>query len=166
VPDNAESLVKNSTFDVGTDNWDFEIAIGLVWNIADACGRSDSGSASVTNQFAGTSGSASVGGANQCILANPGRIYAIMGQVMPATQSFGGFGLEFYSTSDCSGDALVSYNSSVITAATSWQKATVSGAAPDSAHSVAVRAVVAASAPLPANQYASALFDNILVVAL
>ena len=41
VPDDTETLVDNATFEYDTDGWDFETGVGLGWNVADACGRSD-----------------------------------------------------------------------------------------------------------------------------
>lgn len=167
LPDNTETLASNSTFDSDSDGWDAEPGVGLGWNVTDACGRCESGSISVTNEFAGTSGPYSVDGARQCISinANPGPNYIIMGEANPSAKSLGGVGLAFYASADCSGDAITSGNSSWAIPESAWQKVTTHLAAPDSAQSVALRLVVAAPKALPAGTYANVLFDNILVLA-
>ena len=169
VLDNTENLAQNPTFDSNIGDWDTETGIGLGWNASDACGRCDSGSISVTNQFAGTSGQIAVGGAWQCLeglQVTPNRTYTIMGRAKPAADTFGGFGLEFFASADCSGKELASITSHfVVTADSVWHSESISWVAPDSAQSVALRLLVAAPALLPAGSYANVLFDNILVLA-
>ena len=177
VPDSAETLVLNPTFNSDINDWDPETGVGLGWNGSDACGHCDSGSIAVTNQFAGTSGDIlvngasqsgediAVGGARQCIQANPKRLYTIMGRAKPATDSFGGLGLEFFAAADCSGNSLSVINSSFIESADSvWHWQAVSGVARDATQSVALRLIVAAAAPPTGGNYANVLFDNILVL--
>lgn len=166
IPDNAQTLVQNSTFDSGIADWSTEFGVGLGWIKTDACGRSDSGSLSVTNQFAGTTSQNSVVGAVQCITVSPGRLYALMGNANPSANAYAGFGLAFHAAADCSDAAITSYNSPLITVDSQWSKQTTSGPAPDNAQSVAIRLLVAAPTPFPAYTYASALFDNVLVLTL
>jgi hypothetical protein len=89
-----------------------------------------------------------------------------MGRAKSAAESFGGFGLEFFESADCSGKQLSSITSHFVVAADSiWHSESISWVAPDSAQSVALRLLVAAPAPLPEGSYANVLFDNILVLA-
>ncbi len=157
LPDNTETLASNSTFDSDSDGWDAEPGVGLGWNVTDACDRCESGSVSVTNEFAGTSGPYSVDGARQCINAKPGQHYVIVGAADPSADSLGGVGLAFYASADCSGDAITSGNSSLAIPEWAWQKVTTHLAAPDSAQSVALRLVVAAPTLPPAGIYANVL---------
>jgi hypothetical protein len=166
VPDDTETLALNPTFEGDINDWDPETGVGLGWNNIDACGRCDSGSISVTNQFAGTASPYALVGARQCISAIPGRLYEIMGRANPSADSFAGVGLEFYASADCKGNKITSFNSSLVMTESIWQKATARGTAPDSAQSAALRLYVAASAPPPAGLYSNVLFDNILVLTL
>ena len=119
----------------------------------------------MTNQFAGTSGDFIANGAKQCLQATPKRLYTIMGRAKPAAESFGGFGLEFFASADCSGNKLSSINSPFAETADSvWHWEAASGVAPDSTQSVALRLIVAAPVPPTGSNYANVLFDNILVV--
>ncbi len=167
-PDQTETLASTPTFDqdIGADgSWNPEFGIGLGWNDTDACGRCDSGSISVTNQFAGTSSYGAVGGAMQCIVATPNELYTIMAMANPAAGSLGGVGLAFYETTDCSGDRIAAFNSAYAATESIWQKVNTNGMAPDSAQSVALRLVVAAPpGPLPNGAVANVLFDNVLVL--
>ena len=165
VPDNTETLALDPTFDSDISDWDPETGAGLGWNGSDACGRCDSGSLSVTNQFAGTSGDFIANGAKQCLQATPKRLYTIMGRAKPAADTIGGLGLEFFASTDCSGSKLSSINSPFAETADSvWHWEAASGVAPDSTQSVALRLIVAAPVPPTGSNYANVLFDNILVV--
>ena len=166
VLDQTETLASDPTFDTDIGNWDPETGVGLGWNGNDACGRCDSGSISVTNQFAGTSGGLAAEGAAQCLGVTPNRAYLIMGRVQPAANAFGGVGLQFFATSDCSGEKITSFNSPSVATGSVWQIAGVSGMAPDSAQSVLIRLYVTANAPETGGNYANVLFDNILVLML
>jgi hypothetical protein len=164
VPDQTETLAPNPTFDTDISNWAPETGIGLGWNSNDACGRCDSGSIAVTNQFAGTSGGFTAEGATQCLQATPNRVYLIMGRAQPAASAIGEFGLQFFASTDCSGDKLAVYNSPPLAPESDWQLGSTSGTAPSSAQSVAIRLIVTASAPPSGGIYAYVLFDNILVL--
>ena len=172
VPDDTQSLVTNSTFDLDTDGWNFELGVGFGPNNDDACRRSDSGSISVTNQFAGTSGSAALVGVTQCLGVSSGAIYSLTANVTPSEGYFGGVGLAYYVSADCDaskdhpGPPEKQFNSTRVESNNAWQVAVTSGVSPNDAQSVAVRLFVGAPAPPEAGNYANGLFDNILVLKL
>ena len=166
VPDDTETLVDNATFEYDTDGWDFETGVGLGWNVADACGRSDSGAVSVSNQFAGLAGANAQNGARQCLDVATNHIYAVWVNALPSSGSFGGLGLAFYASTDCSGTPIKQFNSTLVEPNGAWQVTSISGAAPDDSHSVAVRLFMGAPAPLAAGVFANVYFDNILLVKL
>ena len=112
ILDNTETLASNSTFSQDINDWDPEPGIGLGWSGDDACGRCNSGSMDVTNSFAGTSGDFAefaMDGGRQCIVAVRNKLYSIVARANPAADSFGGVGLAFYASKDCTGDK-IAYN--------------------------------------------------------
>jgi hypothetical protein len=166
VPDDTETLVDNATFEYDTDGWDFETGVGLGWNVADACARSDSGSMSVSNQFAGQAGANALNGARQCLDVAANHIYAAWANALPSAGSFGGLGLAFYTSTDCSGTPTKQFNSTLVEPNGSWQVTSISGAAPEDSHSVAVRLFMGAPAALEAGVFANVYFDNVLLLKL
>jgi len=166
VPDDTETLVDNATFEYDTNGWDFETGVGLGWNVADACARSDSGAVSVSNQFAGLAGANALGGARQCLDVAANHIYAAWANALPSSRSFGGLGLAFYTSTDCSGTPTKQFNSTLVEPNGSWQVTSISGAAPEDSHSVAVRLFMGAPAALEVGVFANVYFDNILLVKL
>ena len=166
VPDDAETLVDNATFEYDTGGWDPELGVGLGWNVIDACGRSDSGAMSVSNQFAGLAGANALNGASQCLDVAASRVYAVSANALPSAGSFGGLGLGFYTSTDCSGTPTKQFNSTLVEPSGSWHVTSVSGAAPEDSHSVAIRLFMGAPAPLEDGVFANVYFDNILLVKL
>lgn len=168
VPDDAESLAEGSTFNDSTEGWLFELGVGFAWNKDDACGRTSSGSISVTNQFAGTGSADALNGARQCITGiASNRIYALMANAKPAEPAFAVIGLAFYASTDCSEEKpLKQYNSTALEAGGGWRKLSVSGASPEASRSVAVRLLIGAAGALPDRTVANGLFDNVLVLSL
>ena len=166
VRDNAgETLVTNPTLDTGIEDWNYEVGAGLGWNADDACGRTDSGSLSVTNPNAGTSVTYALSGAMQCLIVSPGKAYALFANLKPSEFSYGGVGLAFHTVADCTGNPDKQINSTLIEADDEWHIAAVSGVAPEEALSVAVRLVVGAPSA-PPDGLANVLFDNVLVTNL
>ena len=164
VTDSEETIVDNSNLNGDIAGWSADPGIGLGWNRTDACGRCDSGSVSVTNEFAGTSGDLAIGGARQCQTAEPGKSYEAMARVNPDPESVGRIALEFYESDDCTTAKTNTFNSPLITEDGKWQRASTPGTASDKAHSVSVRLVVGAPVQ-PKVGFATVFFDNVLVVA-
>lgn len=168
VPDDAESLAEDSTFNDSTEGWIFELGVGFAWNKDDACGRVSSGSISVTNQFAGTGSADALSGARQCVTGiASNRIYALVAEAKPTEPAFAAVGLAFYSSTDCSDEKpLKQYNSTAAESDGGWRKLSVSGASPETSRSVAVRLLIGATNALPVKAVANGLFDNVLVLSL
>lgn len=166
VPDDAETLVDNATFEYETDGWDPELGVGVGWNTADACDRADSGAISVSNQFAGLAGANALNGARQCLDVAASHVYAVSANSLPSSAGFGGLGLAFYTSPDCSGTPTKQFNSALVEPSGTWQLTAVSGVAPEGSHSVAVRLFMGAPAALEDDVFANVYFDNILLVKL
>lgn len=166
VPDDTETMVDNATFEYDTDGWDPELGVGLGWNLADACSRNDSGAMSVSNQFAGLAGANALNGARQCLDVAMNHVYAVSANSQPSPGCFGGLGLAFYTSTDCSGTPTKQFNSALIEPNGSWHVTTISGAAPEDSHSVAVRLFMGAPEALEVGVFANVYFDNVLLVKL
>jgi len=162
--DTSETLVSNLSFNADIDGWNPDMGVGLGWNGMDACGRCDSGALAVTNQYAGTSGDIAVGGARQCLTIEPNQRLEVMARVNPEPESLGGIGLDFYASTDCSGDTIkgLSISSPLVVTDSQWQRASTPGTASDATHSVSIRLFVSASVK-PKAGFANVFFDNILV---
>ena len=162
VLDTSETIVSNPTLNVDIEGWVPDMGVGLGWNSTDACGRCDSGALAVTNQYAGTSGDIAVGGARQCVSVEPNQSLEAMVRINPEPESMGGIGLDFYASTDCSGDKHRSVASPLIATDSKWQRASTPGIAATEDHSVSIRLFVAASVK-PKVGFANVFFDDVLV---
>jgi hypothetical protein len=169
IADNTETLVHNPTFeaDFNSAGWDREFGVSQGWFHADACGKPDSGSMSLTSLYAGTTSPHAQNGARQCVSVEPGRSYSLTADVDPDGIALAGVALVFFSTENCAGDPLTgsSRSSKLVDSIGDWQTVAVTGAAPTGAQSVAVRLSVGARS-IPPSGAGDALFDNVLFLAL
>jgi hypothetical protein len=165
LADDTETLVQNPTFGEDVAGWQGEVGVSSGWFQGDACGKSDSGSISLTSVLAGTSGIYALNGARQCLSAEPAKEYSLTADAEPYATALAGVGLLFFSSEDCSGNPVrqYSYSSRLVQSIGDWQTVAVAGTASNDSRSVAARLIVGAPTP-PPNGIANVLFDNILLL--
>ncbi|MEP6652023.1 MAG: hypothetical protein ABJA82_01610 [Myxococcales bacterium] len=158
----AAGALGNSTFDAGSAPWTAEFGMTTAWAASrDAAGSGTSGALGVTNASVVDADGSTMGGARQCVAVTPGISYALAGQLfLPAGQGGGSAGINilFYASADCSGASPGQYTSTLITGTNAWTGVPGTVGSPATAHSMAVRLVVAKTFRAPAFQ---AYFDNV-----
>ncbi|HEY8943353.1 MAG TPA: hypothetical protein VIM73_03780 [Polyangiaceae bacterium] len=164
VPDCEESLVKNPSFDTDVSGWIKEPSADQSWLDEDADKRRKSGSLNVQNINVVDIDGSFMAGSKQCLPVTGGKNYVFYAKAFVASgQSAtpqGGFNVQFFGSTDCSGDALTGRTSNLPSELDTWSVIQMSSQAFSNAKSMLVRLVVLK--PFNA-QPSNVLFDDVLV---
>lgn len=148
-------------FDRNAAPWIGQSGMTLAWQPTDADGARSSGSLSVSNTTTESAATWTFGAAESCVPGAGSGVYAIECNVfIPTGQGAGGAGLgvSFFSTRDCTGAALATYDTPPSDKVDAWVAVSGETTAPADMKSVQVRLVV----PKPLSEPAfEASFDDV-----
>ena len=163
VADRSETLAQNPSFDAVLEQWDLQPGVSIALASNDGCGSSRSGSLEVTYRPPGTAIGWHYGAVSQCIVIPPSTIvFAAALIFLPNSGDRAAVGVSFFGAADCTGNALNSYDSASVSAASAWTRATVPAYAPPDARAMTVRLFVGRSDWPTSQTQANAQFDNVL----
>ena len=166
VPDCAETLVSNPSFDSDVSHWVAEQNVAQSWSSSDATTSARSGSLRVENSLVGEVPTLAIAGTTQCIAVSGGLLIDAYVQLTlasgGASESAAALETRFYSSEDCTGDVEMSRGANAALSGSDWLAIGLSAQSPPATRSVQVRLV--AIKPF-SEQPLAVLFDNVLVEA-
>jgi hypothetical protein len=158
-----DEIVVEAAFDGDTQPWEGERGMTLTWMRNDAKGAASSGSASVSNENAGSGNMWVFGAVQRCVPALGEAVYALFGSVfIEGDQGRGGAGLNisFFSEAECTGRAIAGYDTPPTDKVGAWT--TVAGEARSPADTTSLRIRLVVPKPLEEPSFA-AEFDDVRV---